>query len=296
MKLKNVFLKGLSLTFIGVAALVSSCNEEDRLTFQDTQDITEEAITDTYFQDMDDMAGVAVGSPTETQFNSGRVATTTITITDDRFQCAGVVVTIDAGPNSTVDVPNGVITVDFGTTGCSDLKGNVRTGKLIFTYNKRRFQPGSTVVTTTDNYTINGVKLEGTRTLTNVTGSTETSPKFNVTLANGKATLTDGTTATRESDITWQWIRGTTVSEDYLLIDQSSTAEGVTRGGRTYEVSLTKALKFKRFCGGIPTEGIKRYIIDGDKEIVIDYGDGTCDKALVVTVNGVTRNLTVNPN
>lgn len=294
MKLKNVFLKGLSLAFIGAAALVSSCNEEDRLTLQDTQDITEEAITDSYFQDMDDMTGVAVGSPTETQFNSGRVATTTITITDDRFQCAGVVVTIDAGPNSTVDVPSGVITVDFGTTGCTDLKGNIRTGKLIFTYSKRRFQPGSTVITTTDNYTINGVKLEGTRTLTNVTGSTETSPKFNVTLANGKATFQDGSIATRISDITWQWIRGTSVADDYLLIDQSSTAEGVTRGGRTYEVSLTKALKFKRFCGGIPTEGIKRYLIDGDKEIVIDYGDGTCDKALVVTVNGVTRSLSVN--
>src|SRR6187551_1227091 len=127
MKLKNVFLKGMSLACIGAAALVSSCNEEDRLTLQDTQDITEEAITDSYFQDMDDMAGVSVQAPSETQFNSGRVATTTITITDDRFQCAGVVVTIDADPNSTVDVPSGVITVNFGTTGCSDLKGNIRT-------------------------------------------------------------------------------------------------------------------------------------------------------------------------
>jgi hypothetical protein len=294
MKLKNVFLKGMSLACIGAAALVSSCNEEDRLTLQDTQDITEEAITDSYFQDMDDMAGVSVQAPSETQFNSGRVATTTITITDDRFQCAGVVVTIDAGPNSTVDVPSGVITVDFGTTGCSDLKGNIRTGKLIFTYYKRRFQPGSTVVTTTENYTINGVKLEGTRTLTNVTGSTENSPKFNVTLANGKATFQDGTIATRVSDITWQWVRGTSVADDYLLIDQSSTANGITRGERSYKVSLSKALKFKRFCGGIPTEGIKKYVIDNDKDIVIDYGDGTCDKTLVVTVNGVTRSLTVN--
>src|SRR6187402_3765183 len=165
MKLKNVLLKGISLVCISVAVRVSSCKEEERLTLQDTQDITEEAVTDSYFQDMDDMAGVAVQAPTETQFSGGRVSTT-ITITDDRFKCNGVVVTIVPGPNSTAAAPNGVLTVDFGATGCSDLNGNIRTGKLIFTYSKKRFQPGSTVVTTTENYFINGVKLEGTRTLT----------------------------------------------------------------------------------------------------------------------------------
>ena len=154
--------------------------------------------------------------------------------------------------------------------------------------------PGSTVVTTTDNYTINGIKLEGTRTLTNITGSTSDAPKFEAMLANGKATfIADGTVAERESDITWQWTRAANPADDYLTIDQSSTASGVTRAGRSYEVSLTKALKYKRFCG-IAVEGIKNYIIDGSKQITIDYGDGTCDKSVTITVNGITRNLTVN--
>jgi hypothetical protein len=108
--------------------------------------------------------------------------------------------------------------VDFGVTGCTDLKGNIRTGKVIFTYNGRRFVTGSTVVTTVENYTINGVKLEGKRTLTNVTGSTSDAPKFNVVLENGKATLlADGTFAERESNITWSWIREANPANDYLL-------------------------------------------------------------------------------
>ncbi len=282
----------MSLACIGAASLVSSCTDENRLTLEDTQDITEEAITDTYFQDMDDMAGVAVGAPSDDDFSGGRVSTT-ITIQDDRFQCNGIVLTIEPGSESTPNEPYGVLTVDFGE-GCTDLKGNIRSGKLIFTYSGWRFQPGSTVTTTTDNYYINGIKLEGTRVLTNVTGSTTGTPKFNVVLTDGKATFTDATVATRESNITWQWKRGTTVADDFLLIDQSSTANGVTRGGRTYEVSLTKALTFKRFCGGMPVEGTKKYIIDGDKEIVIDYGSGECDKKIVVSVNGITRSLTVN--
>lgn len=147
--MNNLFVKAAALAMIGGIFFVSSCTDEDRLTVADTQDITEEAITDSYFQDMDDMAGVAMNAPNETQLSSGRIATT-ITIEDQRFNCAGVVVTIESGPNSTVDVPQGVMTIDFGTTGCTDLKGNVRTGKLIFTYNGRRFKPGSTVVTTTN--------------------------------------------------------------------------------------------------------------------------------------------------
>jgi hypothetical protein len=292
MKKNNVFGKIVALSLIAGVVFISSCNEEERLTLSDTQDITEEALTDSYFQDMDDMAGVAMNSPSDDQYSGGRSAIT-ITIQDQRFGCAGIVVNVIPGTNSTLDAPQGLLTIDFGAAGCSDLRGNIRTGKLIFTYNGRRFVPGSTVVTTTDNYTINGIKLEGTRTLTNVSGSTSDAPKFNVVLENGKATLlADGTFAERESNITWSWIRAANPTDDYLLIDQSSVASGTTRGGRNYSVSLSKALKYKRFCG-IAVEGIKNYVIDGSKEITIDYGNGECDKSVVITVNGVTRNLSV---
>ena len=110
-------------------------------------------------------------------------------------------------------------------------------------------------------------------------------------LTNGKATFPDGSIAERESDITWEWIRGANPSEDYLVIDQVSNANGITSGGRSYDVSLIEALKYKRFCG-IAVDGIKKYIIDEDKEIVIDYGDGDCDKSVTITVNGVTQNIT----
>jgi hypothetical protein len=87
-------------------------------------------------------------------------------------------------------------------------------------------------------------------------------------------------------------VRGANVLDDYLEIDQSSTASGVTRGGRTYEVSLTKPLKYKRFCG-IAVEGIKRYVLDAAKVVTIDYGAGTCDRNIVVTVDGVERTFNV---
>lgn len=286
MKFPNLFSKIVSLSFIATIVLVSSCKEEERLTATDTQDISEESLTDAYFQDIDDIGGVAIGSPDEDQFSGGRTSGT-ITITDDRLKCAEI--TIQA--TGTLENPTGLITVDFGA-GCVDNRLNVRKGKLKFAYNGWRFVPGSTVTVTTENYFINDIKLEGTRTSTNIQGSTSEAPKFNVVLSNGKATFPDGSIAERESNITWEWIRAANPSDDYLIISQASTAEGVTRGGRAYEVSLIEALKYKRFCG-IAVDGIKRYVIDGDKEILIDFGDGNCDKSVTVTVNGVTRNVSV---
>jgi len=289
MKMTNLSARIVSLSLIAVVGLVCSCKDEERLTASDTQDISEEALTDSYFQDTDDMAGVAIESPDDDTYSGGR-KNGSIVIQDDRFKCAGIVVSIDATGN--IEHPTGVITVDFGIAGCTDTRGNVRKGKLKFAYDGRRFQPGSKVVMTPENYSINEIKLEGVRTSTNVQGSTSDAPKFRVVLENGKATFPDGSFAERESDITWEWIRAVNPADDHLLIDQVSTANGTTRGGRSYTVSVVEDLKYKRFCG-IAVDGIKKYVIDGEKEIVINYGNGTCDKNVIISVNGVTRDLTV---
>jgi hypothetical protein len=289
----KILLKRSSILMIAAICLITSCNDDERITAQDSQDISEEAVTDSYFQDMDDMAGVAVEAPSETEYSGGRTQST-FQVSDTRFRCDGapLTLTLTRSANSTPTTPSGVITVDFGT-GCTDLRGNTRSGKLTFTYNGRRFMPNSTVVVTVQKYVVNGVKLEGTRTLTNVTGSTDASPRFNAVLTGGKATFENNSQATRESNITWQWIRAASPADDKLIIEQSSTASGTTRAGRNYQVSLLEQLEYKRFCG-IAVSGIKRYVINGEKEITVDYGDGECDKEVTVTVNGVVRNIRVN--
>lgn len=289
---KNVVKISASVMLVAALGL-TSCREDEpeRLTLQDTADLTDEAVTEAYFQDLDDMAGVAIAAPTDTEYTGGRTSGE-ITIQDHRFGCDGIVITIVPDPASTDAHPKGVLTIDFGTTGCTDLKGNVRTGKLILAYDNKRFMPGAEVVLTTDNYFINGIMLEGIRTHTNVSTSTEEAPRFNMVLAGGKATFPDGKTATRESDITVQWNRAANPLEDNLQIENSSTASGVTRGGRSYALVLLEDLIYKRHCG-IAVSGVKKYTIDGEKEITIDYGDGECDKTFTITANGVTRTISL---
>ncbi len=298
MKTKNL-LKITSILMISGILAATSCNEEDRITAQDTNDISEEASTDSYFQDMDDMGSVAVSAPSDAEYSGGREKGT-FTIDDNRFKCGStpLTLTLVRGANSTPYSPNGTITVDFGTSGCTDARGNVRTGKLIFTYNGRRYVPGSTMSVTGENYAVNGIKLEGTRTTTNEVTSTTEAPKFRTVLTDGKATFENGEVATRSSNIVWQWVRAANPLEDQLIIDQTSVAQGTTRGGRAYAVSLIKELLYKRACalvsGNMAVSGVKKYIIDGEKEIIIDYGDGSCDREVKVTVNGVVKNIRVN--
>jgi hypothetical protein len=280
-----------SIVMFAITLVMSCNNDEDQFTSQDTRDITEESLSDAYFQDLDDLTAVTIAAPSDVDYDGGRVASS-VNIQDNRFQCDGVLITLLRDPASTQEMPKGVITVDFGA-GCEDLRGNVRTGKIIMTYSGRRFIPGSTVVTTLENYTINSIKLEGTRILTNVQENTSGVPRFNAVLENGKATFPDGSIAERTSSITWQWVRAVNPADDKLIIDNNSVANGKTRGGRTYEVSLIEDLVYKRFCG-MAVQGIKKYVINGSKNITIDYGDGTCDRLITVTVNDITRNVSVN--
>ena len=278
-------------TILSLFVLTACDKEKETLTATDSKDISEEAVLDAYYQDMDDLAAVAINSPTEDEFTGGRSAGTII-IEDSRVGCESVVIAIEPGANSTPGDPYGVLTIDFGTAGCADARGNVRKGKLIFAYDGLRFQPGSTVTTTTDNYSINRVRLEGSRVSTNITAGETGALKFNVVLTGGRATFLDNKVAEREADITWLWVRAENPAQDRVIILTNSTAGGVTREGRTYSVSLREQLEYERFCG-MPVSGIKDYIIDGEKKITLDFGDGACDTALSVTIDGVTYPITI---
>ncbi|MCE2732186.1 MAG: hypothetical protein LW821_02345 [Flammeovirgaceae bacterium] len=289
MKLQKIALATL------FALSVVACSEEDRITLKDAQDISEDALTDSYFEDADDLSTVALEADDNADGSDLARTSATITVEDSRFVCATVTVMI--GANSTPSSPKGTIVIDFGT-GCTDNRGNVRSGKINIVYNGRRFQPGSTVTLTTEDYFINGIQLEGTRTLTNVTESNETSPKFNITLVGGKATFPDGRIAERDADITRQWFRNNTATyaDDELRILDGSSASGVTRNGREYTMSVEETIVFKRSCEfRFPLDGVKVFTVNG-KPITINYGDGACDRSVTYTVGDNTFTTNVPKN
>jgi hypothetical protein len=275
--------------------LAVSCVDEVVPYQEEAAYVSEDAITDAYFEDADDMAGIVLLAD-EGPSTGGKVNTTRpITVNGDSRFCPGVVITIAIDPESTPEHPIGDITIDFGTEGCTDLRGNVRKGIIHIHFEGKRFQPGSTVVTTFEGYEINGIKLGGTRTLTNVTPTNQDYPKFKVELVDGWAEWPDGTTATREHCFLREWIVGAIRADDQLRVSSCDgvipTASGVNRRGVAYEMNILETLIYKR-CSVLAVAGVKEFTANG-KTITIDYGDGECDRIVVITVNGQSRDVRV---
>ena len=298
MKPLSFFKKTLAMMAIISLGAVISCTEDNLALQQEAADVAEDAITDYYFEDADDMAGIAMLADNATD-DGGRVADgpRTITIQDPRFNCDGVVITITLDPESSPNVPKGTIVIDFGD-GCTDLLGNVRKGKIIINFEGRRFLPGSIVVTTFDGYSVNDIALSGVRTLTNITASNVSAPKFQIELVDGLAVWPDGTEATREHCLVREWIRAANPLNDAMVVDQCGDADvaasGTNRRGRAYTMSILEPLVYKRGCP-IAVEGVKQFVdVASGKVVTVDFGDGECDRIITITVDGNSRNVTVN--
>ncbi|MBP9925344.1 MAG: hypothetical protein KBF45_05085 [Cyclobacteriaceae bacterium] len=293
--MKTLLVKSLSSLALFALVFLASCTDDSvKFNTEDSQNVENEATTDSYFEDADDMATIAVAADGSTasgarESSYGRQG---IKPVDMRFNCATI--TFLFADNNSTTTPHGFITIDFGD-GCTDAKGNVRKGKIIVEFTGKRFLPDSRIITTFQDYFINGVKIEGVRTVTNVTGSVEENPKFLIEVDNGKATWEDGTFATREVNRTREWIRANNPLEDQWIVD--GTAAGTNRNGKTYQVEITKALVYKRECAisakvFIAVEGTKVLSID-NKVITIDYGMGECDRVVTITINGQSKDVTV---
>lgn len=184
------------------------------------------------------------------------------------------------------------ITVDFGA-GCTGRDGRTRKGKVITTYTKRLLQPGAVATTTFDGHYINGIKIEGTHTITNVSTSNQLS--FNVKVS-GKLTNADGNFREWTSDKTISMIEGATTllpQDDVFSI--TGSASGIVKiDSKVYEWSteITSPL-IKRFNCRWIVKGTIAHKKGNTRISVLDYGNGDCDNKASLTVNTETRIITL---
>lgn len=277
--MKKMILKSKLILLVTMTFLAVSCSDDTEVV-ELAKDIgSNEAEMDAAFEDIDDMSAITVDA---SQANAGGKIEDEID--DDRI-CDGVV----SFEGTKAD---GTLTLDFGE-GCVDRQGNIRMGKIIITYSGRYFETGSVTTITLEGYSINGLAIEGTRTVTNITA--DDLPTWSIKLVGGKVTYEDGTTATREVDRVRVWERATLPQNDRIII--TGTASGTTRRGVSYSSLITEELVFARSCrfgrrGKLPISGVK--VITTDNNVItIDYGDGECDRSFTVTYGDETEEINI---
>jgi hypothetical protein len=264
------------IILVASVGFFSSCNndEEASVGVDLDSDITAESI----LEDVDAIAdaGIATASSARTE-GAGDGA--------EYISCATV----------TTDSVAHTITIDFGD-GCEGPAGKVRSGTIIMTVSGRRFESGAYRSITFDNFSIDDMQIEGTRTITNITASNEDYPTYNVVMTGGKVTFADGTFITCDSDLTRVWYRMSNPLNDYTTL--TGTKSGINRDGISYSSEITTELVFKRSCARtalIPVSGIKAITL-GEEMLSMDYGDGTCDNLVNVTKDGETEEIEIEYN
>jgi hypothetical protein len=191
--------------------------------------------------------------------------------------------------------PNKTLILDFGSS-CTGDDGVVRSGKIISHITGLYVDSSSVVTSSFDNYveTINGVphQITGTQVITNLGHNPAGHPYFSVDVTGASITYAEGTinwTSQRENE----WIAGYDTymnpwDDEYNV---TGVANGTDINGAAFTVTITSPLLCK-FCTSIYSWIVASGTLDivnaGYPTITVDYGTGTCDWIIYITVNGTT--------
>lgn len=192
------------------------------------------------------------------------------------------------------------ITIDFGTNGVVGKNGKTRKGKIIIKFNGGYKIKNASITQTFDNYYVDGKKIDGSRTITNL-GDTLGMPRWKIE-SNLTITKTDGKVITWSSTRIRTMIAGYNTplnwyDDEYTI---TGSASGTTSNGDTYSMTIGTPLWIKI---SFNPPALCKYIVDGtitytrgSRTATIDYGYGSktaCDNQAQLNYNGTTTIITL---
>ncbi len=183
------------------------------------------------------------------------------------------------------------VTVDYGE-GCTGPDSRVRTGKIIIVVNGRYPDKGYTRTITLDNYYVDDYKIEGTKTVTNEGLNDSGNITFSVHLTAGKMITPEGMEMTRSYERVREWVAGSETplyrwDDEYLITGE---ATGINRKGVEYTRTILEPLHIAQQCRWIMS-GTIQMVSENHADILLDYGDDSCDRIATVTVKDITKTI-----
>jgi hypothetical protein len=172
------------------------------------------------------------------------------------------------------------VTIDYGT-GCIGSNGLTKKGKIIINVSGDMRVAGNTRTLTFENFYINEVRIEGSRTAENIgansSGNMVVKVTGDITASNAEFSRSRSFTRYRE------WISGIAtcdISDDEFHVTGSGTAIG--RRGVEIPHTITDKIVLKPGQCKYPLSGIVD--IGGEKRgVVLNFGNGSCDNVAEAT-------------
>ncbi|MEM1337238.1 MAG: hypothetical protein AAGF96_05785 [Bacteroidota bacterium] len=171
-------------------------------------------------------------------------------------------------------------TIDFGE-GCELRNGNILSGSINLSYEKDMEAASKSLSLSLENFSFNGVAIEGSASVLRVRSNENGNPQGTST-SNYTATWPDGEVASFSGTRTREWIEGFGTGfwgDNVFLVTGNGTYTG--RAGVVYTKEVISPLRREMAC---------RFIVSGVLEISrsgttasLDFGDGSCDARGILT-------------
>lgn len=179
------------------------------------------------------------------------------------------------------------LTMDFGTQ-CAGEDGRVRTGKVILKISNFILLPGATVTITPQNYTVNGIKIEGQKVITNL--SNANGFKYSTTVTGGQLKLDSLVFGYTCSKVISQ-IGGTAtpINTNDDVYSGTGTATLTYPGGSAVTYTVKTPLEKALSCAWIG-KGTADVTFE-QITATIDYGAGLCDDSATVSIGDKVKGV-----
>ncbi|MEE9362934.1 MAG: hypothetical protein V3U92_10090 [Cellulophaga sp.] len=180
-------------------------------------------------------------------------------------------------------------TIDFGD-GCELPNGNVLSGIISLVYSKDMDMAQKTINLSLDNFTFNGVAIEGSASIVRTRSNENGNPQSDAE-ASFNGVWPDESTASFTANRTREWIEGYGSGfwgDNVFLISGKGTYTGKLGNVFTKEtiVSLRREMSCRFIVSGILE------ISRNDATASLDFGDGTCDsKGILTHPNGESEEI-----
>lgn len=274
----NKIIPSLMLVVI-MALFVSGCKKESNSTSK----------TDTSAAVNNAMAEAAFDNATQwsDQAMAGHMLKSTLTDTVYMGTCVLATLDLTSSPYTLV--------INFGNTNCQCDDGKYRRGKIIVHFTGSYWSPGTVLTYGFENYFINDNQITGTKTVTNMGRNSSQHLYWRTVVSGSLIKANNGGTFTWNSTREHEWSEGESTPfvwwDDVYLV--TGSANGVNTDGKTYTITITKALEKKLNCEWLRSGTLTLQVQDLPL-ITLDYGNGTCDNQATVTVNGQTYSIQLN--
>lgn len=270
------------MSFVSLTLLFSACiKDKDKDT--DTNTTKNENIAESYFNELNSISDQAA--------TTGALSGYKLSSDQGSMLATCAIITIDTSANVSVANPD-TFTVDFGN-GCLGNDGKTRRGVIVITASGRYLETGTVITIRPVNYFVNDNQITGFRRVTNLGPNALNQPSFSVEVDGSVILANNGGTITWTANHVRTWITGS--STPLLFYDDeygvTGTSSGTKTNGLSWNSIINTQLVYRHSCREIVSGSIT-ITPENRPARLVDFGSGTCDGSVSVTINGNTYLIT----